>query len=122
MSPPTSPPPGPAASDANVEARVRNGLLIVVFNDQPLSLVAATGSALIIALVLGRVQPSTSVWVWLTLMLGVLAARFIEIHRFRRTFRSDDDAPDWERRLWIGALITDVLWGWRGRHGYALET
>jgi PAS domain S-box-containing protein len=111
-----------AADRGGFDARVRAELLAVVYNDQPVSLIAAWVFSFALTFILGYVSGSTVLWAWFGGMSVVLGLRFYLSVRFRRLASAPRNLEKWERVFFIGAVTTAVFWGWVAWYAYPIAT
>jgi PAS domain S-box-containing protein len=104
----------------DLERRVREALLRLAYNDQPISLAAALVYGFAVAWVLQRAANSSASWIWFGALAAVAGLRFQLASAFQRDVQTAQRQRIWSRRFLLGALAMGAAWGAMGWFFYPL--
>jgi signal transduction histidine kinase len=106
--------PRPAATGADIAARVRSEQLRLGYNDLPSGMVATLAVAAGLAWVVSRHQAPLHPWSWFGIMSGMIVLRLLNVRWFLGAPDTPETMARGESRFTLGALLTGLGWGYAG--------
>ena len=101
-------------SSPPVTEEIRRELLKLLYAPLLSSLFAASINAIIILFILWDEHSSSTLLLWVTVLLGTFLYRLIDRHRFNQVIDSPFSASQWDNRFIFGVLLSATAWGAAG--------
>ena len=106
--------PADAAAAETMEFMVRRSQISILFNQLPQGLIATAVNAALMAWILSAVTAQSTIAIWLAVIFGACALRFVSLKKFRSEDANAFDASKWRKIFFAGSTATALAWGAAG--------